>query len=61
MDEEISINIAINGVDLSSMKVGQLKSLLEKRCIQTMGKKENFLKVQLERVLLQERVLQVSS
>ena len=56
----ISINIAVNGVDLSSMKVAQLKSLLEKRCIQTTGKK-NYLKVQLERVLLQERVLQVSS
>ena len=60
LDEEVTITIKVSGVELSTMKVAQLKAHLEKRCHGTVGKKK-LLKNKLERILLQERVLEVSS
>ena len=60
LDEKVIITININEVELSSMKVSQLRAQLEKRCCGASGKKI-FLKKTLQRILLQERVLQVSS
>ena len=48
--EGVDITIHINGMELSAMKVAQLRVLLEKRC-ETVPEK---LKNTLERVLLQE-------
>ena len=59
--EGVDITIHINGMELSAMKVAQLRALLEKRCETVPGKKKIILKNTFERVLLQERVLQVSS
>ena len=54
------IAIEVGGIQLSKMKVAHLKALLEVRGLETGGKKLYLMK-RLERVLLQERVLEVSS
>ena len=60
MDVVDNVTITINGAELGSLKVRELKKLLEKRCIPNTGKK-TLLKNKLERVCLRERLLQVSS
>ena len=60
--EEVAISIYIDGMEISAMKVAHLRALLEKKSgLPVNRKKKIVLKNTLERVLLQERVLQVSS
>ena len=59
-ENTVTTGVTINGVELKALKVVQLRSHLERRCQVTTGKKD-LLKSRLERVCLQERLLQVSS
>ena len=58
--EEVAISIYIDGMEINAMKVAHLRALLEKKSGLPVNGKKRVLKNTLERVLLQERVLQVS-
>ena len=58
--EEVAISIYVDGMEINTMKVTHLRAVLEKKSGLPVNGKKRVLKNTLERVLLQERVLQVS-
>ena len=58
--EEVAISIYVDGMEINTMKVTHLRAVLEKKSGLPVNGKKRVLKNTLKRVLLQERVLQVS-